>query len=242
MQLSELTVIVPTKNEARNIGAFLRSLPPSVKLIVVDASDDDTPDRIHALRPKQTHVIHDRSNVTYARQIGAEAATTPWLIFTDADVTFSSGYFAQVLTPRPLDAFYGPKLSVDDHQRYYQWLGWGQHLSDRLGMPAASGSNLVISRRAFDAVGGFDMRLTVNEDSEIAWRIKRQGFRIRYVPQLVVYARDHRRLKQGTLRKTLHSLVRCTLLYFNLMPARWRSRDWGYWADRDKAESAIKGS
>jgi glycosyltransferase involved in cell wall biosynthesis len=242
MQLSEVTVVVPTRNEARNIGAFLRSLPPAVKLIVVDASDDDTPAIIQAVRPQHTHVIRDRSNVTHARQIGAEAATTPWLVFTDADVTFSATYFARLLAQRELDAMYGPKLSVDAHHRYYQWFARAQQLSDRLGMPAASGSNLVISHHAFDAVGGFDLRLTVNEDSEIAWRIKRQGFRIRYTPELVVFARDHRRLKRGTLSKTLHSIARCTLLYLNLMPDRWRSHDWGYWTDRDKAESAAKGS
>jgi GT2 family glycosyltransferase len=146
------------------------------------------------------------------------------------------------LAQRELDALYGPKLSVDAHHRYYQWFARAQQLSDRLGMPAASGSNLVISHHAFDAVGGFDLRLTVKEDSGIAWRIKRQGFRIRYTPGLVVFARDHRRLKRGTLSKTLHSIARCTLLYLNLMPDRWRSHDWGYWTDRDKAESAAKGS
>lgn len=242
MQLSELTVIVPTRNEAHNIGAFLRSLPPLVKLIVVDASVDSTPDIIQAVRPQYTHVIRDRSNVTHARQIGALAATTPWLIFTDADIKFSTSYFARLLKYDRLAAVYGPKLSADDYHLYYQWLAYGQHLSDRLGLPAVSGSNLAISRRAFEAVGGFDLRLTVNEDSEIGWRIKRRGFRIRYAPDLVVYARDHRRLKQGTARKTLHSLVRCSLLYLNLMPDRWRSHDWGYWIDRDKAESTVKGS
>jgi Mg2+ and Co2+ transporter CorA len=80
------------------IGAFLRSLPPPVVLIVVDASDDHTPAIIQAVRPHCTHVIRDRSNVTYARQIGAEAATTPWLVFTDADVTFSATYFARLLS------------------------------------------------------------------------------------------------------------------------------------------------
>jgi len=233
MQLSEVTVIVPTRNESRNIGPFLGALPPIMKLIVVDASDDDTPDQVIALRPRNTVLIRDRSNVTHARPIGADAATTPWLVFTDADVKFSLSYFARLFNYDRLDAVYGPKLSIDDYHHYYQWLARGQHLSDRLGMPAASGSNLAISRRAFEAVGGFDLRLTVNEDSEIAWRIKRHGFRILYAPDLVVYARDHRRLKRGTLSKTLHSIVRCTLLYFNLMPDRWRSRDWGYWADRD---------
>jgi hypothetical protein len=62
------------------------------------------------------------------------------------------------------------------------------------------------------------------------WRVKRRGYPVLFAPDLIVYARDHRRLEQGTARKTLHSISRCLLLYFNLMPARWRSHDWGYWS------------
>ena len=69
-------------------------------------------------------------------------------------------------------------------------------------------------------------------------RIKRHGFRIAFAPDLIVYARDHRRLQRGTLRKTLHSVTRCALLYFNLMPDRWRSHDWGYWSGQDTIEKS----
>ncbi len=100
------------------------------------------------------------------------------------------------------------------------------------GIPAASGSNLLLRRQVFTAVGGFDQTLTVNEDSEIAWRVKRRGYRVAFAPNLVVYARDQRRLARGHWRKTIHTLLRCTLLYTGLMPARWRSHDWGYWAPR----------
>ncbi len=39
MKLSELTVIVPTRNEEKNIARFQRSVPDAVELIVVDASE-----------------------------------------------------------------------------------------------------------------------------------------------------------------------------------------------------------
>ena len=42
MKLEEITLIVPTKNEERNIGKFLSSLPPKLWLTVVDASEDET--------------------------------------------------------------------------------------------------------------------------------------------------------------------------------------------------------
>lgn len=237
MRFDEVTIIVPTKNEAHNIAAFLQSIPRTVELIVIDASDDDTPQLITALRPARTIVVRDQANITLARQLGSERATTPWLLFTDADVLFSPTYFDRLITYHTGDVLYGPKLSLDEYSRYYRWFRWGQQLADRLGLPAASGSNLLISRDAFQRSGGFDLRLTCNEDSEIAWRLKRLGFRIHFASDLVVYERDHRRLQRGALRKTLHSIARCALLYFNLMPARWRSGDWGYWSERRAAES-----
>jgi glycosyltransferase involved in cell wall biosynthesis len=231
MTPNTVTLILPTRNEAKNIPALLDTLPPQLPLIVVDTSTDSTPDLITKLRPHNTQVIRHKANVTLARQLGAEAALTPWLLFSDADVTFAPNYFKHLKILYGQDAFYGPKLSQDRYIHYYQWFARGQQASQRLGLPAVSGSNLMIRRTTFQAVGGFDLKLSCNEDSEIGWRIKRFGFRIAFDPALVVYARDHRRLDRGWGRKTLHSLLRCSLLYFNLMPARWRESDWGYWKE-----------
>jgi glycosyltransferase involved in cell wall biosynthesis len=233
MRPDQITVIVPTRNEERNIAAFCQSLPPDAWLIVVDASKDATPELVRQLRPERTHVVCEPSNVVEARQIGARLAETEWLLFTDADVVFADDYGERLAAydgGAGCDVLYGIKLSRDRYQGYYRRFSRGQEMSHRLGIPAASGSNLLIRREAFWASGGFDLKLTVNEDSEIAWRLKREGHRVCFTSDLVVYARDHRRLERGTLRKTLHSVVRCSLLYSGLMPERWRSADWGYWS------------
>lgn len=229
MELSQLTIIVPTRNEAHNIPGFLDSLPPAVKLIVVDASEDATADLITALRPDQTLVIRHSGKIAEARQVGGEAARTPWLLFTDADIVFAPDYFERLFVYQNYDACYGPKLSRDHFVPYYYWFARGQDWLQWLGIPAVSGSNLLMRRQAFLNLGGFDLRLTCNEDSELGWRIKRGGYRITFAPDLQVYACDHRRLRLGLGRKTLHSLTRCLLLYLNLIPNRWRGHDWGYW-------------
>lgn len=233
MKLEQVTVVVPTRNEEKNIVAFCQSLPADVWLIVVDASQDATPSLVRQHRPERTRVVCEPSNVVEARQIGARLAETEWLLFTDADVVFAPDYAKRLEAyegRERCDVLYGIKLSRDRYQRYYRRFSRGQGMAHRLGIPAASGSNLLIRREAFWASGGFDLELSVNEDSEIAWRLKREGYGVCFGADLVVYARDHRRLEQGTLRKTLHSVVRCLLLFSGLMPKRWRARDWGYWA------------
>jgi glycosyltransferase involved in cell wall biosynthesis len=237
---ANLTVVVPTRDEAANVERFLRSLPESVPLIVVDKSDDATRDIIRTVRPRNTVVLDCHGTLTEARQLGAERATTRWLLFTDADVAFAADYFASLDAalervaahgaPEP-GLVYGPKLSAGEYRGYYRALARAQRLIDLLSIPAASGSNMIVSAKAFAAVGGFDTVLRCNEDSELGWRIARAGFRCRFDPRLVVWAVDHRRLHRGRLRKTLHTVARCAALFFGLIPQRWRSRDWGYWSD-----------
>ncbi|MGH8537223.1 MAG: glycosyltransferase [Gammaproteobacteria bacterium] len=229
VRAEDITIIVPTRNEMRNIPAFLGSIPPDIGLIVVDASSDDTPRCIGEMRPNNTVLLRYPGTIAEARNAGTAAARTPWLVFTDADVTFAPRFFDRLMQHPLSDAVYGPKLAIGDYESYYAWFARGQRLSDSLGIPAASGSNLCCRRDVLQAVGGFDPALVVNEDSEVMWRIKRGGFRATFDSALAVFASDHRRLKQGALRKTVHSITRCFLLYFGLLPRRWRSSDWGYW-------------
>lgn len=229
MDLGQLTIVLPTRNEEHNIKAFLDSVPPAISLVVVDESQDATRDLIRRLRPDALVLHSHLGSVTRARQCGAEAATTDWLLFTDADVVFDSAYFQRLGEAHDCDLLYGPKLSQDSYRRYYRSFAKGQEWLSRLGIPAASGSNMVLRRSTFVACGGFDLRLSCNEDSELGWRVRRFGAAVRFDAALIVWARDHRRLAEGKLHKTAHTLARCALLYTNLMPGPWRSRDWGYW-------------
>lgn len=229
INLAQLSVIVPTRNEAHNVGRLLAFLPATVRLIVVDASTDDTVRRVRHMRPNLTTVLRRAANVTAARQAGAEAARTPWLLFTDADGAFAPGYFERLSQRPAASAIYGPKLSTTEFNNYYQWLARGQQWAHRLGIPAVSGSSVVVQTEAFWAVGGFDLSLTCNKDSELGWRLKRSGFRVEFDPALKVWAHDHRRLRRGVAAKTAHTFLRCFLLYCNLLPRAWRTHDWGYW-------------
>lgn len=225
-----ITVIVPTKNEIKNIPRLVKSIPPQTNLVIVDASTDGTADLVMSLRPRRTVTIQSQAKIAAARNLGALAARTEWLIFTDADVSFAQDYFSNLRLAPPADALYGPKMSLDGHLSYYQNFSRWQARFDRMGIPAVSGSNLVIRSDAFKRVGGFLPDLLVNEDTELGYRLKRKKFLVRFDPNLVVHAFDHRRLKRGCLRKNLHTLARCTLIYLNILPGLWLGRDWGYWS------------
>ena len=232
MERNELTIVVPTKNEHRNILPFLRSIPEDIALIVVDASEDETRELIRETRPKNTTVIYDPGNIPCARQKGTELANTEWILYTDVDVVFADEYFQQLafieLTPR-YAGIVGAKRSQAQYQRYYRLFSLGLRLLCFLKIPGASGSNMIVRRDAVYKAGGFDLKLSCNEDSMLMWKVRRCGYRVKYCGKLSVYETDHRRLEKGMLRKTFHSVFRCLALFSGILPHKLRHNDWGYW-------------
>jgi GT2 family glycosyltransferase len=234
MKPKDLTLIVPTKNEALNIHHFMASVPQSIKMIIVDASIDGTVDIIKKMNRENVCLIKDEGNIACARQLGAETAETDWLIFSDADVVFAGNYFGMLrgIHPGPpVAGLAGAKLSQRRYRVYYRLFSQWLRFCCAVGVPAASGSNMLVRRRALMEVGGFDRRLTCNEDTDLFWRLHRSGYPVMYEPRLKVFEFDHRRLDRGLGRKTFHSLLRCALLVCGFRSVL-RSTDWGYWQNR----------
>ena len=100
-----LTVIVPACNEEKAIkatlhrslllrGCGLRSLRLTTARPTAQATMDEVAEEFHG-GPHRLQVIHNRQlpegwlGKPHALQLGAECASAPWLLFTDADVVFS---------------------------------------------------------------------------------------------------------------------------------------------------------
>ena len=244
MNPTDLTIVIPTRNETANIARCLRAIPPGIQVILVDASTDQTGDIARRTRADHLEVVRDAGNIPRARQIGADLARTEWILYSDADVELAPDYVArlsQIDTDAEQGAVIGAKLSRGRYQRYYRWFsGWIDLLS-RIGVPAGSGSNLLVRRTALRLVGGFDTDLSCNEDSELVWRLRRHGYRVSYASSLRVFEFDHRRLDAGIWRKTLHSLTRCALIDAGLLGVRGKRSDWGYWAAPTSRRRRVAG-
>lgn len=84
---STVTVVIPTKNEARNVGWVLERLPAEVtEVVLVDASSvDGTVEAARAVRPDVTVVSQTRRGKGNALAAGFEAATGDYIVMIDAD-------------------------------------------------------------------------------------------------------------------------------------------------------------
>jgi glycosyltransferase involved in cell wall biosynthesis len=232
--LASVSVVVPTRNEATNIPHLLASVPRDVEVVVCDASTDATRQVVQRLRPDSLVLPAETGTIAEARQRGAEVSSGQILVFTDADVVFDHDYFARLAASSDWDGLCGTKLSRSEHCRYYRLVALAQRATyAQFHVAGATGSNMVITRAALAAIGGFRAELPCNEDTELFLRAGRLGLRIRFDRHLVVWARDHRRLRDGRALKSAHSLVRNLLLYaFCRRPRlpRFLIHDWGYWA------------
>lgn len=91
--LTGVTVIVPTRNEAENVGPLLERLLPQrpAAVIFVDDSDDHTPQVIESVADPRVSIIHrstgDRAGgLGGAVAAGFAAATTTWVAVIDGDL------------------------------------------------------------------------------------------------------------------------------------------------------------
>lgn len=108
--LPSLTVVIPARDEAavitRSLATVLEGLPPGGEAILVDDRSRDgtgeiarglasTDDRLRVITVEE---VPDRwLGKNHALEVGAEAATGEWLLFTDADVHFGEDCMARAL-------------------------------------------------------------------------------------------------------------------------------------------------
>jgi glycosyltransferase involved in cell wall biosynthesis len=92
-KLSEqITIVVPCKNEENYIAHLLTHLRNQLigdtRIIIADCSTDNTREVIQATKGSLNVEIIDGGPVSIAKNNGAQLATTPYILFIDADVRF----------------------------------------------------------------------------------------------------------------------------------------------------------
>ncbi|MGI9155426.1 MAG: glycosyltransferase family 2 protein [Marmoricola sp.] len=87
-----VTVVIPTRNEAENIGHVLELMPDVAELVVVDAySDDGTIDVVLQHRPDAVIVLQKPAGRGNAVRAGLEVATADYIVSMDGDGRMDPG-------------------------------------------------------------------------------------------------------------------------------------------------------
>lgn len=104
----KITVIIPTRNEERNLPACLDSVAWADEVFVVDSFSTDATPRIAAERGVR-FVQHEYVNSATQKNWAIPQATHPWVLIVDADERVTPELRGEILTilasPHPRDGY-----------------------------------------------------------------------------------------------------------------------------------------
>ena len=204
-----LTVIFAARDEAAGVELATRSILaqdyPAMEVVAVDdRSTDATGEILDALgaEDRRLRVVHVRElapgwlGKTHALHAAAAAATSTWLLFTDADVVFAPGALRRAVVcaegvgadhltvvPEFVAEGVGERLFLVMFSLVFaiRVLGGRVEAPDGRTHLGVGAFNLVRAR-AFRGIGGFDhLRLSVDDDNRLAQALKVAGYRGRAV-------------------------------------------------------------
>jgi glycosyltransferase involved in cell wall biosynthesis len=240
-----VSVIVPALNEERYLPGLLEDLARQrsrdFEVIVADAHSRD---RTRQIAREAGCLVVDGGLPGAGRNAGARASRGALLLFLDADVRIGPDFVgdaADEFLRRRLavaTCAYDPDVDGEAIAGIFRLYNWVIQRSPHL-RPGCGGACLLISRRLFEAIGGFDAALKVAEDGELVRRAVRHGrFRMLRTVRLALSTRRVR--AQGTIRFVIRILL--TELWLVLRP-RIRGSSllaYGFWDRRPPSLGSVR--
>lgn len=172
----DISVIIPTLNEAATIGDTLRRVRASgsCEVIVVDGgSDDGTPELV---RPQADIVLSAERGRASQMNVGARAASGQVLLFLHADTVLPPGFPAlledALRSPRVVGGRFDVRLDAEGWP--FRLVETLMNLRSRLSRIATGDQAIFVRSRTFLELGGY-REAELMEDLELSYRLKRQG-------------------------------------------------------------------
>ena len=219
-----LSVIVPAHNEEKFIAELLRALvhqkcPVSWELIVADNNSSDRTReivrRFMGIVPNMTMVnATEKQSPGYARNVGAYKAEGQVFAFCDAHVVVAEGWIAamyKALTGHDFVTGLMEFEKLNKPSKLSKPFNNGSRFKFMGYLPFAGGANMGISKRAFNAVGGFSEDIIIGEDADISFRLQLAGYTLYDAEDAVVYVRyretNIEKIKQNIAYGKAHVLL-----------------------------------
>jgi len=189
MELSKLlTIVIPCKNEGITINQTLSLLNfqngiNGVKVIVSDSSDDETTYHLENRNRDYFNLdIIQGGLPSKARNKGAERATTPFILFMDADMMILDTNLLQecmdIIMNERLDLLTTKVRTTNGKYNYvFRTFDLIQGIT-RYITPFCLGGFMLIRKSTFNSLNGFDEEAKVAEDYLLSKQIKTNKFKV----------------------------------------------------------------
>lgn len=241
-----VSVIVCSYNGAKTLDRCLSSLKnleyPDYEVVLVDDGSKDETREIAASHP-WVHTIHQENRgLSFARNVGAQAATGEVIAYTDSDCMADPEwlyFLVGTLLAGEYAGVGGPNISPPAEN----WIqacvaaapGGPSHvlLTDVVA-EHIPGCNMAFYKWAFERIGGFDVDYRkAGDDVDFCWRLQQDGQVIAFSPAAIVW--HYRRFTLTAFRKQqegygeAESLLRFKHLAFfgPTGTAKWKGQIYG---------------
>ena len=208
----KISVVIPVLNDEKKIekcleAVFNQTIYP-IEVVVVDGHSSDRT-VINAMKFPIKLVYENFGTVGGARQVGIENAIGDYIAFTDSDCIPEKNWLENLLKEfqtdivgvgggirnigkgiweesisLALDSFLGSANSVQDRV-----------LKKKMFVKSISGCNSMYRKNDLLNMGGFNVRYSFNEDTDINRRLLKTG-QILYTPEAIVLHNQERNLKE----------------------------------------------
>ncbi|MBZ0319540.1 MAG: glycosyltransferase [Anaerolineae bacterium] len=205
--LPRVSVLVPARNEARNIVSCIESLAsqayPNFEIIVLnDLSSDETGILLDSLATQypKVRVLHGTeeppkgwNGKSYACHRLAEQATGEWLLFTDADTVHTSTSVAQGIAqakklgaallsafPKQITESWGERIVVSFILDFLPLIAVDLNALQQNGssITLANGQYLLVNAEAYHAIGGHQAIFNeLVDDFALAKQVRLGGYK-----------------------------------------------------------------
>ncbi|MFC5269474.1 glycosyltransferase [Adhaeribacter terreus] len=216
------------------LEAFQKMLcRPQEIIIIENARENDESEAVTRLYPNVKYYQEPIPGLSYARNTGIKKATCPIIAFTDDDVRIAENWVHQVWqtfqdpkTMAMTGLVIASELQSEAQLIFEKHWSFNRGYTDKIfdieyfrktiakGPPVwniGAGANMAFRKSIFEETGLFDERLGAgasgcNEDSEMWYRILKNGHTIHYNPRAIVF-HEHRR-ELTALKKQIFSYMR----------------------------------
>jgi GT2 family glycosyltransferase len=203
----EIDVLIVVYNSAGFIQPLLDSLRrltiPVTLYFLDNASTDETAEKLAAALtqlPVRTHFLRSLTNNGFARGMNllSRQGTAEFMFMLNPDTELEDGCLERLISRAKVDSTIGiceARQQPREHPKVYD--------HDTGETTWCTGAAVLIRRKAFEEVGGFDERIFFMycEDVDLSWKFWLRGWKCVYVPNAVVrhYTQDLMPGKKRTL-------------------------------------------
>lgn len=179
--MPDYSLIIPAYNEEAFLPTTLAAareamaaVPWSGELIVVDNNSSDSTTAVALAHGADRVVFEPLNQIARARNAGAAASSSPWLVFVDADTRFPPELLRIALDALASDTVAGGGARVSMEEKVTPMVARLVSSWNRISrwLNYAAGSFFYSRRDAFEAAGGFEEKVYAGEEIWLARGIK----------------------------------------------------------------------